>query len=85
MVVNAWAMPLAEGSSMDTWQNKVRNLRKKVRGWTANVIASSNKRREVSEEFNRLDIEAENRSLTDSEKNRMKVLAEEINRFWALE
>lgn len=40
---------------------------------------------QISEEFNRLDLEAETRELSQSEKDKMKALSIEINRYWALE
>lgn len=71
---------------IDIWQNKIRLLRKSIRGWAANVVAEMNRHKsQISEEFNKLDLEAETRILSDGEKERMRALSIEINRFWALE
>jgi hypothetical protein len=51
------------------WQNKIRNLRKIVRGWTNNVVADLNKHKQaLAAEYNWLDEEDENRSLSVEEK-----------------
>jgi hypothetical protein len=57
-----------------------------VRGWEANMIADLNRQKQlVAAEFNWLDLEAENRILDDCEKNRMKVLASELEKMWAID
>jgi hypothetical protein len=57
-----------------------------VRGWVANMIADLNRQKQlVAAEFNWLDLEAENRILDDCEKNRMKVLASELEKMWAID
>lgn len=45
----------------------------------------NNHKASISDEFNKLDLEAESRALSDVEKSRMKELSIEINRYWALE
>jgi hypothetical protein len=71
---------------MDRWQNKVRVFRRLVRGWTANVVAELNKtKHSIAVEYNFLDLEAENRELEVKEKERMKSLARELEKNWALE
>jgi hypothetical protein len=78
-VVNrAWNSSGGEGCAMDTWQTKIRNFRRMVRCWVSNVVVES-------VEFNWFHLESENRDLDDEEKNRMKQLARELERFWALE
>lgn len=86
VVQKAWLVEVTGVDNMDIWQGKVRNLRKAVGGRATNVVAEMSKHKAlISEEFNCLDMEAENRPLTEVEKNRMKVLSIEINRYWALE
>jgi hypothetical protein len=53
----------------EVWQNKIRNLRKIVRGWTNNVVEDLNKHKQaLAAEYNWLDEEDENRSLSVEEK-----------------
>jgi hypothetical protein len=61
-------------------------LRKVIRGWTANVVAELNREKQtVAGEFNWLDMEAEQRPLDEDELNKMKSLARDFDRIWALE
>jgi hypothetical protein len=77
------------GSSLDPmeiWQSKIRSLRKVIRGWAANVVAELNREKQtVAGEFNWLDMEAEQRPLDEDELNKMKSLARDFDRIWALE
>jgi hypothetical protein len=60
-------------------------LRKVIRGWAANVVAELNREKQtVAGEFNGLDMEAEQRPL-DDDLNKMKSLARDFDRIWALE
>jgi hypothetical protein len=70
----------------EVWQNKIRNLRKIVRGWTNNVVADLNKHKQtLAAEYNWLDEEEENRSLSVEEKNRLKTLTRELEQIWSFE
>jgi hypothetical protein len=81
-----WSLDCLGLNSMDKWQAKVRNFRKMVRGWATNVIAELNKHKQVVVvEYNLLDIEVETRTLDDHEQTRLKGLARELDRLWALE
>jgi hypothetical protein len=63
-----------------------RNLHRIVRGWAANVIAELNKHEQaMAAEYNALDLEAESRSINFQEQTRVKELARELDRLWALE
>jgi hypothetical protein len=85
-VIKAWSVGTRGMSAMDTWQTNIRNFRRIVRGWAANVVIEVNSHKQVvSAEYNWLDIEFENRVLEDGEKNRMKQLAKELESIWALE
>jgi hypothetical protein len=64
---------------MDVWQNKIRNLRRVVRGWANNIVVELNKHKQaVVAEYNWLDEEEESRSLSAEKKNRMKTLTREL-------
>jgi hypothetical protein len=46
-VVNrAWNSSAGEGYAMYTWQNKIRNFRRMVRGWASNVVAELNRNKQ---------------------------------------
>jgi hypothetical protein len=86
VVRKAWSLDCSGLNSIDKWQAKVRNFRKMVRGWAANVIVELNKHKQVVVvEYNLSDIEAETRTLDDHEQARVKELARELDRLWALE
>jgi hypothetical protein len=71
---------------MDRWQAKIMNFRRIVRGWAANVIAELNKHKQVvAIEYNLLDLESKNRCLEDWEQCRIKELARELDKLWAVE
>jgi hypothetical protein len=71
---------------MDVWQNKIRNLRRVVRGWANNIVVELNKHKQaVVAEYNWLDEEEESRSLSAEKKNRMKTLTRELEHIWSLE
>jgi hypothetical protein len=68
------------------WQLKVRNFRKLVRGWVSNVVAELNKHKQLMvAEFNALERESEDRVLEVEENNRLRFLARELDKIWALE
>jgi hypothetical protein len=77
------------GSSLDPmeiWQSKIRSLRKVIRGWATNVVAELNREKKfVAVEFNWLDMDAEHRPLNEDELTKMRSLARDLNRIWALE
>jgi hypothetical protein len=63
-----------------------RTLRRLVRGWVDNVVAKLNRHKQtIAAEYNLLDIEYENRSLDDGERDRLKFLARELEHIWTLE
>jgi hypothetical protein len=64
----------------------MRVFRRLVRGWAANVVAELNRTKQsVAAEYNMLDLKAESRPLDDGEKKRMKELARDLEKIWALE
>jgi hypothetical protein len=68
MVKKAWSISCPNLNPMDRWQAKIRNFRRLVRGWAANVIAELNKHKQViAAEYNLLDLESENRSMDAAE------------------
>jgi hypothetical protein len=57
-----------------------------VRGWAANVTTELNKNKQsVATEYNCLELKAESRELDVEEKARLRELAKELDKIWALE
>jgi hypothetical protein len=57
-----------------------------VRGWVSNVVAQLNKRKvELAEEYTSLDDEAEANGLPSHKLARLKVVADELGKIWALD
>lgn len=54
-VVKNWNVPYM-GSSLDMWQQKMRHIRKKIRGWVLNAnVAYRKKKKELLDQLNELD------------------------------
>lgn len=86
VVEKAWKTQCNGLSSLDRWQLKVRTLRRLVRGWALNEVASLNKHKtELALEYSNLEGELEAGILSSSEKARMDEVALEIEKIWALE
>jgi hypothetical protein len=86
VVMKAWNTLSSLADPMEVWQNKIRNLRRMVRGWASNVVAELNKYEQaVTAEYNWLDEEEERRSLTAEEKDRLRILSRELEHIWSLE
>jgi hypothetical protein len=82
IVKKAWSTPCTSLDLMERWQNKIRTLRRMIRGWASNVVAELNKyKSEVATEYNILDSEEDSRILTDDEKNRKKYLARTLEQI----
>jgi hypothetical protein len=64
----------------------VRTLRRLVRGWADHVVAELNRHKQtIAVEYNMLDMESENRSLDEEEKDRLKYLTRDLEHIWTLE
>jgi hypothetical protein len=64
----------------------VRTFRRLTRGWASNEIAAMNKEKAtLAAEFNSLELKVEQNTILDAEKERMKEVANNLNRIWALE
>jgi hypothetical protein len=60
----------------------VRVFRKKVRGWSINVeVEVKKQKKELSDEYNRLDILDETQGLSSLERIKKQQLAEELNKI----
>jgi hypothetical protein len=85
MVEKVWGTPCCDPNPINVWQTKVRVLRRLARGWEANVIAENNRNKQVvTAEHTWLDMESQSRSLVENENNRMRELAKELEKLWAV-
>jgi hypothetical protein len=86
LVKKVWATRVDGEKAIDRWQNKIRLLRKKVRGWSTNAEAEIKRRKKIlSEEYEKLDVMAETRDLSNQERDRVKEVSGELNRIWEVE
>lgn len=84
VVVKAWNMQCPDTKSIDIWQFRVRTVRKLVRGWASNKVASLNKQKNVLVvEYTNLDSEAEQGKLSQQGLARLKAVADELDKFGA--
>ena len=71
---------------MDRWQAKVRGFRKSAKGWSANIDAEIRKhKKDLMEEYDSLDVKAENQILEDDERSRLDNILSELNSYWIIE
>jgi hypothetical protein len=82
VVQNVWSKKTKGKSAIDMWQEKVRMLRRKARGWSANVEAEKRRKKDkLSAGYQHLDVLSETRTLSDSERARIKEVSEEFNKI----
>ena len=69
LVKNCWDRACS-GSPMEIWQTKIRNLRKKIKGWSINLDAAIKKKKnDMLKEFDGLDKIQETQCLSQSQNN----------------
>jgi hypothetical protein len=86
VVSKACNTPCSESSPIDRWLFKIKTLRRIVRDWATNEVATLNKiKATLAEEYNRLDEEAEVEGLRSQGLKRLKEVADELGKIWALE
>jgi uncharacterized protein YdcH (DUF465 family) len=74
---------LKEKTSIDKWQEKVRRFQKTKKGWSRNIEADLRRlKKDLMEEYDSLDIKAENEALSDSELARMREIHLEMQKLW---
>lgn len=81
-----WSLSCPCQNALDTWQFKIRRLRKFLKGWSANIAAEQKKKKKsLIAEYDCLDIMSESQTLTSSENERMKTIRSEPNKIWKME
>jgi hypothetical protein len=69
--------------AIERWQFKIRNTRKGMRGWNANLEASQNRtKRELVAENDLLDLRAESTLLFSNSKKRIKDISSYLTKNW---
>jgi hypothetical protein len=83
LVESIWRGHVDGKKAIDRWQNRVRIFRKKAKGWSINVEAELKKRKKtLDSEYNKLDIKAETRGLSQQERNRLSQVVGELTKLW---
>ena len=73
-------------NSLDRWQFKVRTFRRLARGWATNRVALLNKEKaELADIYNYLDCLSDDRMLSPGEHRKMKEIAKDLEKIWALD
>jgi hypothetical protein len=71
LVKKVWSTRVEGDKAIDRWQNRVRMLSKKARGWSINIELEYRKRKTaLSSEYDRLDVKAETSTLSKQERER---------------
>jgi hypothetical protein len=82
MVAAEWAAVPRGSSPMDTWQRKIRHLRRFLRGWAKNLSGKYKKEKEhLLHTIDALDIKAESIPLTTFERDNLKQAHERLNKL----
>jgi hypothetical protein len=70
LVSRSWGLPIRSKGSLNIWKEKVKRLKKCLKGWNFNEEGQNMRRREdLLKKINELDIKNEEGELSDSEKN----------------
>jgi hypothetical protein len=86
IISESWNKPCKGRTSLDIWQGKQKRLRKWLRGWNANIEAEQKKtKKQLTAEFDCLDIMSETQALLPGEYERMKEISNELNSIYANE
>ncbi|XP_047071299.1 uncharacterized protein LOC124680262 [Lolium rigidum] len=86
MVAKFWQAPCHLQKSIDRWNFKIRNTRKDLKGWAANIESAQRKNKQsLVAEYDLLDIIAETQSLSPVSKKRMNDISVELTKIWSNE
>jgi hypothetical protein len=82
MIAAEWATVSAGNSPIQTWQKKIRHIRRFLRGWAKNLSGKYRKEKErLLGIIDLLDIKAESSLLSPSERNQLKHAHECLNKL----
>jgi hypothetical protein len=82
LIAAEWAAGPIGKSPIQTWQNKIRHLRRFLRGWARNLSGKYKKEKErLLSIIDLLDIKAEMIPLSQGERNELKIANEKLNKL----
>ena len=86
LVSKIWNEPILKANPLDSWQEKMRKLRRVTKGWSSNEEAQLRRYKKILlEEYDKLDINDETVVLSDSESSRLKFTHSELQKIWLQE
>lgn len=82
MVAVEWAAIPPRRSPIETWQKRIRHIRRFLRGWENNLSGKYRKERErLLSIIDFLDIKAESQQFSNSEQNNLKIAHASLNKL----
>jgi hypothetical protein len=86
VVAKFWQAPCHFQNSLDRWQFKMRNTRKGLKRWSANIESAQRKLKQgLVAEYDLLDIISETQCLSPASKTRMKNISVALVKIWSNE
>jgi hypothetical protein len=86
VVQRAWEIECTNTDPISVWQCKIRNLRKKIKGWSKNRDCELKRgKHELIMDLDALDALAETQKLSEGELARRKDLNIKLDRIWRIE
>jgi uncharacterized protein YdcH (DUF465 family) len=83
LVEKTWNAPTKGKTAIDRGREKIRRFRKVTKGWSKNIEADLRRlKKDLMEEYDSLDVKAENEALSDLELARMKSIHLEMQKLW---
>jgi hypothetical protein len=80
VIQDAWSVECNSRLAIDIWQNKVRSVRQKSKGWSINVDDVNKKKKEdLIQEYDILDVFRESNQLDDGDRLRMSQTRSELD------
>jgi hypothetical protein len=86
VVSKAWEIECPHTDVVSIWQCKIRNLRKKVKGWSRNrEVEIKKSRHNLILELDILDALAKHDTLSEEDQERRESLGLELDKSWRIE
>jgi hypothetical protein len=86
LVKQCWGVECHLVNPIDRWEFKMRNLRKKIKGWSCNIEAEMRGTKETMLiELDGMDKAAKHQQLNAQELDRRKSLRNKMDKFWRIE
>jgi hypothetical protein len=86
IIQKAWSIECPHLDLVSIWQLRIRNLRKKVKGWNRNREAELKKSKaRLVAELDELDLLTEQYTLSEVDQEGRKDLSHKLNQIWYME